>query len=481
MSDFPKPRNYRADIDGLRAIAVGVVVLFHVDFSWVPGGFVGVDVFFVISGFLITRIIQTEIEAGEFSFKRFYIRRARRILPALFFVLILTFVAGFLLHSAEDYAGLGKEIIAATLSVSNLLFLTQAGYFDTASDLEPLLHTWSLAVEEQFYIIWPFLLYFLFNASKNRVFINITIIFIILFSATYYLAGYHNRIAFYLLPFRSYELLIGAICVWIIRGKYNNDIVSACLSYSGIGLVMFSALFFHEGMLWPSYNALVPTRGAAFLIVGGSYGKGVAALSNPAMVKIGIASYSLYLLHWPVVVLYKYSVMRDLNLNEQIAIVASVLVASIFMQKYVERPFRFRNYRKHNRKFILSLASVALFMVGAGIFVISQDGLKWRIGKSEDANYLLALEGCNRPYCESINSPTYDFVMVGDSHSRHHFAGMTAWSKVNKLSFRIYALQECQIWSREYDETACKEEVSNFWKFIEKHNIKKTYHIELLG
>ncbi|MCI5144936.1 MAG: acyltransferase, partial [Candidatus Electrothrix sp. AR3] len=233
-------RQYRADVDGLRAFAVLAVLFYHFDFSFFSGGFTGVDIFFVISGFLITQNIMADLSKGSFSFARFYTRRIRRLFPALFVTLVLSLLFGFLLFTPEHYLRLAKSLLYSVLSVSNFFFWQEAGYFDTAVDFKPLLHTWSLAVEEQFYLIWPALLFLLFKLGKKWI-----LLFLLLSSA---LSLYWSEQwlltdpsgAFFLTPFRIIEFAFGAIMAWLIQFQPKNKLLLEPLLALGFGFILYS-------------------------------------------------------------------------------------------------------------------------------------------------------------------------------------------------------------------------------------------------
>ena len=202
---------YRKDIDGLRAIAVLVVILFHYGFSLFPGGFIGVDIFFVISGYLITSIIVNDLEEEDFSFKKFYLRRARRILPALYTVLVISLLCAFIIFLPKDFLHFGKSLIATIVFVSNIMFMMDAGYFDTSALVKPLLHTWSLSVEEQFYLVFPVLLITLYKFLRSHFFNAILLLFFVTLALSEYVRDSNQIEAFFQSQSRAWEFLMGAL------------------------------------------------------------------------------------------------------------------------------------------------------------------------------------------------------------------------------------------------------------------------------
>ena len=254
---------YRAEIDGLRALAVLPVILFHAGFEWFGGGFVGVDVFFVISGYLITTIILSEMAEDKFSIINFYERRARRILPALFFVMAACLPFAWMWLTPSLLKDFGQSLIAVSTFSSNILFWQESGYFDTAAELKPLLHTWSLAVEEQYYILFPIFLILTWRLGLKWILILLSIVFLVSLGVAQW--GAYNKpfAAFFLLPTRGWELLIGVFAGFYL--KYNAHLkshtVNQMLSLLGFGMIAYSIIAFDKTTPFPSLYALIPTIG----------------------------------------------------------------------------------------------------------------------------------------------------------------------------------------------------------------------------
>lgn len=360
---------YRPEIDGLRAVAVIPVVLFHAGFDKFAGGFLGVDIFFVISGYLITTLIVREISEGNFTLKDFYERRARRILPALFLVMMSTAVAGYFVLMPDEYKNLGQSLVAATLFSNNILLGITSGYWDLASEFKPLLHTWSLGVEEQFYLVFPILMLSLWRYIRTHVAWIILILAAISYITFYLLNITSPRWAFYILPTRAWELLIGAIAAFIVLSD-SKHAVGLCRSplaaYFGVFAIAFAMVMCNTETNELGYYNVVATIGTMLIIVSTvshSYLREI--LSSRALVFVGLISYSLYLWHQPV-----YSFVRAFSANRPDAVdylmalaVASLL--SILTWKFVETPFRDRRrIRSRSFIFLASISSILLIIFG---------------------------------------------------------------------------------------------------------------------
>ncbi len=378
------PLTYRADIDGLRAIAVLVVIFYHAGLSGFSGGFVGVDVFFVISGFLITSIISKEIYSGEFSIARFYERRIRRIFPALFPVLAFTVIVSAILFNHLEFKAFGQSIVATTLFASNILFWRESGYFDAASVTKPLLHTWSLAVEEQFYIFFPLLLSTINRFSKNNYLPWLLGICLVSLIASIYGAYTHQMATFYLVPTRAWELLFGSILALGVIPKIKSNIILNLFSIIGLCLILYSVLAFSDTTIFPGASALLPVGGATLIIYTGEGERGKSAISKllglKPLVYIGLISYSLYLWHWPLFVFVKYLFFRDLKPLEIFLIILATCIISAFSLTFIEKPFRGKKSVISDRKKLFGLAAIVMLISSmVGIVIDVRDGMNGRI------------------------------------------------------------------------------------------------------
>ncbi len=292
--------NYRSEIDGLRALAVLPVIIFHAGLQWFSGGFVGVDIFFVISGYLITNIIISEMAEDSFSLKNFYERRARRILPALFFVTVVCMPFAWMWLAPSDLKDFGNSVASVGIFTSNIFFWSELGYFGPTAELQPLLHTWSLAVEEQYYILFPVFLMITWRLGLNWVLILLAIIFIISLCTAHWattIASHPKMIsgAFFLLPTRGWELLIGVFIAFYLKHfKFPKSFTfNQIVSFIGLGMILFSIIYFDERTPFPSLYALVPTLGTCLIILSAVPNTIVSKLlSFRHLVRIGLISYS---------------------------------------------------------------------------------------------------------------------------------------------------------------------------------------------
>ncbi|AMM14257.1 hypothetical protein AX768_09265 [Burkholderia sp. PAMC 28687] len=365
---------YRADVDGLRAVAVVSIVVFHLTARFLPGGFVGVDIFFVISGFLISKNIYDNV--GAFSIPDFYIRRARRILPALIAVLIVSSAcAAFLLYPSELVA-YAKSVIASTLFSANIYFYSTLNYFSPNADEIPLLHLWSLGVEEQFYIFFPLIAVALAKRSMRLLTISLLLCAAVSLAASAWMLKSSPSAAFYLIPFRAFELLIGSIIALpTFRAAQPSGTVTV-LSFVGVAALLWSILRFDNLTVFPGFAALLPCAGAALLIFSGEASKGFVArlLASRSFVYIGRISYSLYLVHWPILVFGKRAFPHaDPNYFALSAIAASFLLAALSYH-LVEQPFRHAR-RAYSGRTVFSISAASMcFIVLLGGCVIERNG-----------------------------------------------------------------------------------------------------------
>lgn len=334
--------SYRADIDGLRAIAVLGVVFYHLGIGSFGGGFVGVDVFYVISGYLITGIIHREIVENRFTFAGFYERRVRRIFPALFAMLLATLLAGFWLLLPGDLVRLGQSTMATLLFGSNLLFSLRAGYFDSTSEINPLLHTWSLAVEEQFYLGLPVLLLLLQRKLPHYTRTIIAACAVVSFAACVTMQPLHPNAMFFLSPFRAWELLVGALLALDVAPPLRARLWREVIGAFALMVLLTSMVVLKADPEFPGWVAAIPVLATATLLQTGAGGDSLArrVLQLRPMVYVGLISYSLYLWHWPLLVAGRY--LNDLSLDGSLrwSLLAASLALASLSYRFVERPFR---------------------------------------------------------------------------------------------------------------------------------------------
>jgi peptidoglycan/LPS O-acetylase OafA/YrhL len=368
----------RADIQGLRGIAVLAVVLFHISRSALPGGFAGVDIFFVISGYLITQILLRDMEAGVFRLRDFYQRRVRRLFPALFTVLAFTLAAGLIILPPKLLSELVYTQFFTTLFLSNFAFARLADYFDTAASLKPLLHTWSLGVEEQFYLVFPLLLSALHKFARR--FLWPVLAGLALLSLIAAQTSTRPEAAFYLPTTRAFELLIGALTVWAQGHIILNDKAKRLLSVLGVVILIASLILLNDRLPFPGLYALPPCLGAALLLLT-SDGWGNKLISAPPLVWTGDISYSLYLWHWPLLVFSR------LLFGETIWLAAPVVIAAFGLaalsRRWIEQPFLERRLRL---LWLWAGSAMAVSIAGA-LLIFGAKGLPQRFNAAEQAAF----------------------------------------------------------------------------------------------
>ncbi len=424
---------YRSDIDGLRAIAVLSVVLYHAGFTTFGGGYVGVDIFFVISGFLITRLLTSEIVegGGRLDFGRFYLRRARRLLPALFFTLLASSVVAIWSLSPRQLELYGASLAYSVLSVSNIYFYLQSGYFDTAAALKPLLHTWSLGVEEQFYLLWPLLL-FLCVPRRWLAAAAVAIAGLVSLALSEALLAEHADAAFYLMPFRIFQFSLGASLVWLIPRQTMNETARDALLVVGFVLIACAVFLFSDETPFPGLHALVPSFGAVLCIYAGETRRLGRLLSNRLSVSIGLISYSLYLVHWPIVSFFKrYAGGGEFQPFEKCVLVLASLLIAAMMFRWIERPYR--RAKVSNRPFVLGCVLFAALISILGASMAATGGWSWRpwatngsvstfaVARGKELRFQVRKELCQRKVrraeCDNVVEGRVNALIIGDSHA----------------------------------------------------------------
>jgi peptidoglycan/LPS O-acetylase OafA/YrhL len=374
--------DYRREIDGLRALAVVPVILSHTGIEMFSGGFVGVDVFFVISGYLITTIILAELEQEKFSIVNFYERRARRILPALFVIMLVSFVLGYFLLMPDEFKNLGQSFVATSLFSNNVLLGITSGYWDLASEFKPLLHTWSLGVEEQFYVIVPILLLIFWKIGRTSIVYLLWSIFFISLLFAVWFVNISPKWSFYLLPTRAWEICIGALAA-IYSINYSLAIekfkYSGFLSLIGLLLIIFSIFVFDSSVLSPGLLLLIPTFGAVLLIIFCRHNSiAFSVLGNKVMVFLGLLSYSLYLWHQPIFAFLRAYSDKHPSSFSFLALIPLVFLLSYITWKYVESPFRNKLVIGRNLVLSYSVLGTVVF-VTIGLYLNKSYGMASRV------------------------------------------------------------------------------------------------------
>lgn len=440
-------RGYRPEIDGLRGIAVLLVLLYHCDLGF-PGGYVGVDVFFVISGFLITGIISRELQQNRFSLKEFWGRRIRRIMSASLCVMASTLIAGCFLLLPDDLEDLADSIVSQQLLVANGYFCSHADYFAGPADLLPLLHSWSLAVEEQFYIFFPLVMIATIRWSSSKLTTCVVVAAALSFALSVYGTKHFPMVTFYHLPTRAWELLLGAV-VSIHQHRIRvSDRLSNVISIASIAGIFTAATMLQSTSEFPGMNAALPCLGTiAFISISKAETWTNRALSWRPLVFLGLVSYSLYLWHWPILAFQRYWLGIELPLLNRIATVTSSLTLSYLSWKWIETPFRKKHGDNERSKAVAGTLVFSIVLFLTGVVLRESGGLPGRLTKSE-ATFLekssrseavrwvlkndIALIG------ERNNDSDIDFLLWGDSHAgvisdlcdqlgkRHHLSGAIA-------------------------------------------------------
>lgn len=422
--------NYIPHIDGLRAIAVMAIVLFHFDVHFFSGGFIGVDIFFVISGYLITAHIQQDLQKGTFRLVNFYGRRLRRLLPALVFTLFTCLITGYLLFPADRFAQLALNSLQALFSIANISYWLEAGYFDSSASMKPLLHTWSLSVEEQFYLLWPGLL-LLLGLNKHRWLIILVIGVVSLMFSEYWL-NKDPGAAFFLMPFRVVEFCLGAL-MYRMGTASGRSLTTEGLTALGLMLILLPIFFYNEALRFPGVSALIPCLGTAILIYAAGESRLGILLRNRVAIGLGLISYSLYLVHWPLVVFYKYANSPQLRTKDQLLLISAALLLAFAMYRLVETPFRHRAGKAGIATAYFAsimLASVLGLTFIAGHIYTTQ-GWPWRLSheqltpkqieKGKSRRYSLPGKTCPQKTDKDCNVPLPErhknVLILGDSHS----------------------------------------------------------------
>jgi peptidoglycan/LPS O-acetylase OafA/YrhL len=461
--------NYRKEIDGLRAIAVLSVILSHARFSWIRGGFVGVDVFFVISGYLITTVILSELEAGIFTIKEFYERRARRILPALFFVLLCCLPLSYLWLLPDQMKGFAKSLLSGIFFIANYYFRSTTGYFAPAAEEQPLLHLWSLAVEEQYYVFFPLLAILLWRKKdwhlkvatlvwrhKSWGFITV-ILLIALVSFRYAERKLGSDTLFYDTRGRVWEFLLGSLtAIYLLRRRWKmpERLVAECSSALGLLLILGACFGFREEMPFPGHWALLPTFGAVLVILFSSPATLTGRLlSTPVLVGIGLISYSAYLWHWP---LFAFARSTCLNppgtwLLSGLAVLS--LVLAYFSWRYVECPFRDRQWidRKSVLRFSVTGTILLAVLGGGGInglsFRFNTEDMDLFVSNEERAQYVVKHYNELGEYLTFNANTKQRILLMGDSYSQDLFNMIEENRLFPNAEIRVaYIPAKCQIY-----------------------------------
>ena len=457
--------SYRPDIDGLRAVAVLAVVLYHAFPTLLRGGFVGVDIFFVISGFLISKHIWEDLAAGRFSIKTFYARRVRRIFPALGLVLLSCLAMGWVILTPGEYEQLGKHITGGAGFVSNIISWKEAGYFDSAADTKPLLHLWSLGIEEQFYIAWPLILVFLWHRPHHAPWMLPSLLGVSLLYSVWLVQ--HDAVADFYSPFtRFWELALGAMLAHQAARRFRmNDMTRDILSLCGLGLIFAAIWILNSRDAFPGAWALLPTLGAACLIMAGERAwLNRRLLARPAMVWVGLISYPLYLWHWPLLSFARIMESSTPSPALRIGLLFAATVLAWLTFQWIERPLR---SRPRSKKVIWMLCLSVFVVAMAGEAVRKFDGIKSRtlsmlngdpatlmLGENRDKlqHHCGLSDAQKKPFQYCLRSaPKPQYALLGDSKAEALFYGLVResaadarWTMIGSVSPPVAGVSDKQ-------------------------------------
>lgn len=454
---------YRPDIDGLRAIAVSAVVLFHAGVPGFNGGFIGVDVFFVISGYLITSLIAPDIDAGRFSIAAFYQRRIRRIFPALIVVIAFCILVSFFLLTPNDYKIFGESVDATGFFVSNIFFWRQINYFAAPASENPLLHTWSLSIEEQFYLFYPMFLVFISYTSRRRRIVTISLVCLSSFVVCIGLVFYKPSATFYLGSTRIWELLVGGMIALGVFPKIDNGYLIRFVAIGGVICIVYSIVCYSSLMRYPGLAASAPVGGAALLIWSGQNTKTAIhrLLSTPPFTALGRASYSLYLWHFPLFAYVEYVTLGRVKSATILAVCVISLIAAFLSLYLVERPFRFPG-RKAKIPILVTAAILSMvFLVGVGAYIQYSGGVPSRMDVVS-VKYLDAELDKTRHHVECLSlgdkivkpadacilgavGVPPSVLLWGDSHAMVTATALERAARQNNTAFLFAADADCPI------------------------------------
>lgn len=461
-SEARKPGNLprRPEIDGLRAVAVVSVLLYHADVEVFSGGFVGVDVFFVISGYLITLILITDFQSGRFSLSTFYRGRARRLVPALFVMILLSVPLAWLAFPASAMRDFSQSVVAASIFGSNVLFWRESGYFDTNSSLKPLLHTWSLGVEAQFYLIFPILLLLTWRVLRNRITLGIFALTLASLIVAEWAVQVAPGASFYLLPARFWELGLGSLTALVaLRSSPRSDrsLLGEFAGWLGFAMVAFAMLSFDQFTPFPGISALIPTIGTCLVITyahaNSSLGK---LLRARVMVSLGLISYSLYLYHFPIFSFSKWFLPQG---GAGALVTLLMLCVSVFLAflswKYIETPFRARGSGVSGAQGPVAFA-LAVVLVSFGLWGHFSAGFR-------DSN-----QGSSRSELSEIVTDK-TFMVIGDSHAddiRRGLETLTSGKVINLTSNGCIPLRDVDRYDYRFAKRSCSDSTNAHLDFL---------------
>lgn len=452
-------KNYRWDIQGLRALAVMAVVIFHIESAKLPGGYLGVDIFFVISGYLIIGFIWRDISLQKFTLANFYTKRIKRLFPALFVTVLATIIAGYFFLLPEEIQVFAKSVISTLLYISNMFFYTQSDYFAADLELAPLLHTWSLSVEEQFYIIFPLLLLGVARWSPHKLQITLAVVAVISFVLSEYLVYTDPSLSFFISPTRFWQFIVGGLLALNIHKFKISALASNIIGSSGLLALIYCLFTYTEKTLFPGISAIVPTFSTLLVLLAGNTSSLFSRImALPINRFLGNISYSLYLWHWPVIVFYGLAINNQYStMINNVAILLISLVLGYLSWKFIEQPFTKKSI--HVRKKVVLLTSLGTSAAVILLMLYSSDGLPNRFNEkqlyfSSFMNYHApgfrggkcflssaspSFKQFDKDLCVQFKPEKYNILLLGDSHAAHWNSALTERLGANQTLTQVTA------------------------------------------
>jgi len=442
------PKHYRWDIQGLRAIAVLAVVLFHINPTWLPGGYIGVDIFFVISGYLIMGFIWRDLKQERFSLLNFYTKRVYRLFPALFVTVLLSSIAAYFILLPNEGEIYLKSMISTLFYVSNFYFYTEANYFNDAMEYYPLLHTWSLSVEEQFYMLFPLILMFIYRKKMKHVLTILLLLGLVSLMLSQWFVNEDASFAFFSSPTRFFQFIIGGLIAIYLQGhkvaKRGSDIGVIV----GLGIIFYTLYFYSEKTLFPGVNALLPSLGAGLVMYFGiNAGYTKLFLENKLINLIGNASYSIYLWHWPLLVFYKLKFSPSLSTKEQLALLLISIFLGILSWYFIENKFRKTNMRNVSLRPIVKVIGLSslISLVTVLIFIyhpykklrykdkanayLKHNTSDFRAGTCFLTSKYNDVKFYDKQKCVAYKEGKKNYLLFGDSHAAHFYSAFATLIK----------------------------------------------------
>jgi peptidoglycan/LPS O-acetylase OafA/YrhL len=464
---------YRADIDGLRGISVLVVILFHVGFQSFRGGYVGVDVFFVISGYLITMMVLTQARDGQFRFVEFYQRRVARLLPALILTLGIVFLFGFVFYDNLAFDNLGKELFFSSFGISNFLFAQGTNYFASEARVRPLIHMWSLGVEEQFYVMWPITVRFLAPLRRWKIFVGVALLGVVSLLASSIVMHQNSTAAYFLPQYRAFELILGALAAIFTKDELMRFELPktwrASLSIVGLMIIIITILVYDDQIPYPGYYALIPCIGALFVILFAENTPTTRLLTIKPLVSLGLISYPLYLFHLPIISVIEFFTFAVSPIIKFLIVFGIGIPISIFVYQKFEIPARtLASQPKRSAGLLVGALIINLILIaGAGMAVAKSDGLGWRFKYLNPFAYKVSVAQ-EFPFIKKfsegyqIDAAEAQVLFIGDSSVEQYVIPIIEYLGVSAQNIDTVTRGGCILlkgvdYIDEYDSSSCSD------------------------